>query len=184
MKKILLLGDSIRLNYMPMVCKNLYGRAEVYGPTDNCRYAKYTLWCLSDWLGLCGDAPDVVHWNNGIWDITKYNGYELFTPVEEYIETLGRILRDLQKTGAHIIFATSTPVRDQNPIQANIDIDYYNSRAVHFMQTKGVEINDLNGFVRPHVEEYIDASDFTHLNKEGIKQVGNRVTQVLEPYLD
>ena len=183
MKKILLLGDSIRLNYMPMVCKNLYGRAEVYGPEDNCRYAKYTLWCLGDWLKLCGGAPDVVHWNNGIWDITKYNGYELFTPVEEYIETLGRILRDLQKTGAHIIFATSTPVRDQNPSQATIDIESYNSRAVHFMQTKGIEINDLNALVRPHLDEYI-CDDYTHLSKEGIKQVGNRVTQVLEPYLD
>ena len=57
MKKILLLGDSIRLNYMPMVCKNLYGRAEVYGPEDNCRYAKYTLWCLSDWLQLLRRRP-------------------------------------------------------------------------------------------------------------------------------
>ena len=184
MKKVLLLGDSIRLNYMPMVCKNLYGKAEVFGPEDNCRYAKYTLWCVHEWLRLCDGEPDVIHWNNGIWDITRFNGTDLFTPVEEYVETLGRILRELQKTGAHVIFATSTPVRNENPRQFNVDIDYYNARAVHFMQTQGIQINDLNGFVKPHIAEFISDTDFVHLNKEGIKRVGDRVCEVLRPWID
>lgn len=43
MKKILLIGDSIQQLYLPHVIQKLDGIAEVWGPEDNCRFAKYTL---------------------------------------------------------------------------------------------------------------------------------------------
>lgn len=182
MKKVLLLGDSIRLNYMPMVCKNLYGRAEVFGPQDNCRFAKYTLCCLSDWLALCGGTPDIIHWNNGIWDITRFQNNECLTPLEHYVEDLSRILKVLRQTGAKIIFATSTPTREGNPIQFTADIARYNAAATRLMQNSGIQVNDLYSLVLPHIHEYI-CDDLVHLTKEGIKQVGNEVTGVIEAYL-
>ena len=51
MPNVLLLGDSIRLNYMPYVFRKLADRAVVYGPEENCRYSKYLLWGLEDWMG-------------------------------------------------------------------------------------------------------------------------------------
>ena len=41
--KVLLLGDSIRMSYQPLVAQLLEGRATVVGPADNCQYSLYTL---------------------------------------------------------------------------------------------------------------------------------------------
>ena len=53
MQRVLLLGDSIRMSYQPLVSELLAGRAEVVGPADNCQYSLYTLSSLprslSDW---------------------------------------------------------------------------------------------------------------------------------------
>ena len=40
MKKVVLLGDSIRMNYCKYVKSKLEGIAEVYYPDDNCRFAQ------------------------------------------------------------------------------------------------------------------------------------------------
>ena len=43
MKKVVLLGDSIRMNYCKYVKSKLEGIAEVYYPDDNCRFAQNLL---------------------------------------------------------------------------------------------------------------------------------------------
>ena len=43
MKKILLLGDSIRMGYDDFVREKLDRTAEVYFPDDNGRFVQYTL---------------------------------------------------------------------------------------------------------------------------------------------
>ncbi len=68
MKNVLLLGDSIRMLYQPKVKELLKGRANVYGPAENGRWSDYTLNSLRFWLPQLPDA-DIVHWNNGFWDI-------------------------------------------------------------------------------------------------------------------
>lgn len=65
--KVLLLGDSIRMNYQPHVARLLDGRAHVVGPSDNCQYSGYTLASLDRWIGELG-CPEIIHWNNGIHD--------------------------------------------------------------------------------------------------------------------
>ena len=41
MKNVLLIGDSIRKGYDKAVKKTLEGKANVYFPEDNCRFASY-----------------------------------------------------------------------------------------------------------------------------------------------
>ena len=43
MKKIVLIGDSIRMGYDKYVKEALDGVADVYYPGENCRFAQYTL---------------------------------------------------------------------------------------------------------------------------------------------
>ncbi len=50
MKNVLLLGDSIRMQYQPKVKELLKGRANVYGPVENGRWSGYTLNTLRFWL--------------------------------------------------------------------------------------------------------------------------------------
>ncbi|PJB70057.1 MAG: hypothetical protein CO095_09350, partial [Armatimonadetes bacterium CG_4_9_14_3_um_filter_58_7] len=61
--RVLLVGDSIRVSYQPLVAELLAGKAEIVGPADNCQYALYTLSSIGRWIGELG-APDIVHWNN------------------------------------------------------------------------------------------------------------------------
>jgi hypothetical protein len=75
MKKIVLLGDSIRMGYDSFVQEKLAGRAEVFFAEDNGRFVQYTLRTLSDWAAK-NQWPsdiDVVHWNNGLWDCLHLN---------------------------------------------------------------------------------------------------------------
>ena len=68
MKKVVLLGDSIRLGYQPYLTELLKGRAEVGGIEDNGRFSLYTAWNVLAFLKATGSEADVIHWNNGLWD--------------------------------------------------------------------------------------------------------------------
>ena len=49
MTKVTCIGDSIRIQYTPRVKELLGADFEVFAPSENCRYAKYTLRGLYDW---------------------------------------------------------------------------------------------------------------------------------------
>lgn len=181
MKKILLLGDSIRMNYAPYVYRKLSDKAEIVTPEENCRFAKYTLHELPGWLKRFG-TPDIVHWNNGLWDAHHFDGVSALTPVEDYVKDLERILLLLQQTGAKIVFATCTPARPENPEWDNDEIRTYNAAAVKLMERYGVRVNHLYPVVAGHEAELI-ADDLIHLTRDGIQKVGQQVVDVLASLL-
>ena len=57
MKNIFLIGDSIRFGapgspgYGIYVKEKLEGKANIYAPNENCRFASYTLRYLHEWSG-------------------------------------------------------------------------------------------------------------------------------------
>ena len=181
MKRILLLGDSIRMNYAPYVYRKLSDRAEIVTPEDNCRFAKYTLHELPTWLKTLG-TPHIVHWNNGLWDAHHFDGAAPLTPLEDYVKDLERVLTLLQKTGATIIFATSTPARPENPEWDKEEIRRYNAAAVALMEQHHIPINNLFAVVDGNEAEYV-SDDLVHLNRVGIQKVGQTVVEVLENFL-
>lgn len=86
--KLLLLGDSIRLSYQPLVADLLAGKAEVVGPRVNGRFALFTLTSLPDWIAELG-RPDVIHWNNGIHDAGHHpKRRPVQIPLEDYAGNL------------------------------------------------------------------------------------------------
>lgn len=181
-KKILLLGDSIRLGYEQKVKEKLGSEFEVYSPEDNCRFVRYTMFYLKDYLRDCPD-PDLIHWNNGLWDTQFRYGSEPFTSPLRYIEDLQTVAGMLKAVTPRVIFATTTPVNPQNPEQCNDTIAYFNSLAVPAMQHMGLQINDLNAQVAPHIGEYI-CEDLTHLSEAGkeacASQVVNSILNLLQ----
>ena len=170
MKKILLLGDSIRISYQEEVKALLAedGCETVY-PAENGRFAKYTLNSLRHWLPQFPE-PDIVHWNNGLWDVIRvYPEDGCFTSEDEYVRDMGRILRELKKTGAKVIFAATTAVGPGHPSRANPDIERYTTR---FLEAFGGEldgVDDLYALTRPNNERYIKSDDNTHLTEEGVQ---------------
>ncbi len=182
MKKVLLLGDSIRENYQDLVTAALEGRAEVVHPAQNCAFAKYTLCCLGGWLRDLG-TPDIVHWNNGIWDTcVRYAEDGPFTPAEEYVRTLVSILRELRKTGAAVIFATSTPCRDPHGDLDSRRTAWYNHEALALMRREGVDIDDLWSVVYPDIPNLL-CEDGCHLSGAGKQACAASVVKSVEKYL-
>ncbi|TCZ77789.1 SGNH/GDSL hydrolase family protein [Paenibacillus albiflavus] len=182
MTKVLLMGDSIRLGYEPWVRECLNDVAEVVAPEENGRFAKYTLWAVNLWLKDLG-TPDIVHWNNGLWDLHHEPPMvEALTSLEEYIATMERIIHELQRTGARIIFATTTPIDPAATGRNNAEIDQYNRAVIQLMQKYSIEVNDLNALVKTNMEQYI-CEDLYHLTDEGYKACGDQVTAHIRKYL-
>ena len=190
MKRIYLMGDSIRFGavnspgYGVYVKEKLNGLAEVYYPDDNCRFAQYTLRYLYDWANsIDAENIDIVHWNNGLWDVLRIHGDEPLTPIDVYIDFLERIYKKLRILfpKAKIIFALSTPVIEEwgNPnfMRYNKEIREYNRAAQKLMKKLGVQVNDLYS-----VAENLDGSfrsDWVHYNEEGSKLLADAVVTAM-----
>ena len=178
MKKIALIGDSIRMiGYGAPVAERLAPEMEVWQPDDNCRFAQYTLRGLWDWQdGIRG--ADVIHWNNGLWDICQLFGDGPFTPMDEYIDTMLRIARLLKERARTVIFATTTPVRPENLHNSNEVIEAYNAALVPRLIEMGVVINDLYTPIASDVYKYI-CEDTIHLSEEGKALAADLVESVI-----
>lgn len=191
MKKIYLMGDSIRFGavnspgYGVYVKEKLNGLAEVYYPDDNCRFAQYTLRYLYDWANsVDAENIDIVHWNNGLWDVLRLNGDDPLTPIDVYIDFLERIYKKIGCLfpNAKIIFALSTPVIEEwgNPefMRYNIEIEQYNDAARKLMKKLGVQVNDLYSVAAEFGENL--RSDWVHYNEEGSRLLADAVIKALE----
>lgn len=187
MKEIMLLGDSIRMFYQERV-RELLGEAyNVSAPAENGRFAAYTFNSLRMWLPTF-PKPDVIHFNNGLWDTAiLYAEDGCFTPLDEYIRTMERIVRQLKKTGARLIFATTTPthpgkaewVTDMPPRHVNADIERYNAAAVELMKREGIAINDLYHLVSDHIETYV-SDDWIHPGPSGVEELAQAVASKIK----
>jgi len=182
MKRVLLLGDSIRMSYRARVAEELEGSADIIGPNENCRFSAYTLFNLSSWMG--DQEYDIIHWNNGQWDTCYMPDGKIHTPLESYLELQERIAVVLKERTDRLVFATTTPVWPEmfgnvtiNP-RKNDDIDRYNSEVTELMQNLGVEVNDLHSAVSADIKRYI-CDDMVHLRPEGVELCADQVVNAI-----
>lgn len=211
MKKtgVLLIGDSIRLGYEKEVSRKLGDEFFVWGPEENCRFAKYTLNELGRWFErysdaaggerikkeesefdvpghidaeTVGDTPDIIHWNNGLWDsaiVCDEDG--MFTKKEEYVSYCAKILRELRKITPNVIFATTTPVKPGS-LNQNMDfINELNDAILEYMKSENVYIDDLYSVVAKDIERYI-SGDCIHLSPEGIDVCSDSVCESVKKF--
>ena len=187
-RKILLLGDSIRMSYQPIVAKKLEAVAEVVGPSDNCQFSLYTLSSLDRWLGQLG-KPDVVHWNNGLHDVGHNPSRSpVQIPLDMYVANIEFLLRRLRALTPRVIWATTTPVHPNRPFRQdtwswrNEEIARYNEAAVTLMKNHGVPVNDLHALVIADVDRYLSA-DQLHLSAAGQEACAEAVAKAVRSYL-
>ena len=191
MKKIVLIGDSIRQGYDKYVKMAFEGVAKIYYPKENCRFSSYVVRQLLDWREQmeCGDDVDLVHWNAGLWDIlTMLDGKNLvsFDVYSENVERICNIIKMVYPK-AKMVFATSTPVQEELFLGAykryNKDTEKYNEKAVEIVKAHGGSINDLYSIFENCPREYY--SDITHLYTEKATEImTERVISVIEEQLD
>jgi lysophospholipase L1-like esterase len=179
--KVVLIGDSIRMGYAPLVAKQLDGKAIVVSPEPNGEDSSNVLKNLEEWV--IKEKPDVVHMNAGLHDLKlKDKSYQV--PVAEYEKNLKAILRRIQKeTKAKVIFATSTPILDNLHAQRKAgfdrferDVQTYNMAAITIMKQAGVPINDLHKLVEDGGKEKLIGGDGTHYTPAGYEMLAAAVT--------
>ena len=182
MKKIVLIGDSIRMGYDKYITEALSGTAEVFYPSENCRFSEYVLRYAHDWktIGEWGDDVDLVHWNAGLWDALELFGDEPLTPISYYGELIKRIDKRLRMLfpNAKIVFATSTNVSEKMSrpefTRHNATIQKYNAEAIRALSDTDTVINDLYSITASVPDSY--RSDWVHFyTPEGTELIGGKV---------
>ena len=190
MKKIILIGDSIRMGYDAYVKEKLAGRAEVLYPAENCRFAQYTYRYLGEWQreGGWGNDADLVHWNAGLWDVIHLGDEAPLTSPEQYALTLGQIARRIRLLfpRAVSVFALSTPIVEEGYgpdfRRSNREIERYNGIAREVLTKEGTLIDDLYAVMKDVPES--GRSDMTHFyTPEGTERIGNAVLRCVCPLL-
>lgn len=180
MKEVMLLGDSLRMGYQPIVTKLLEGKANVSGPEENGRWAGYTLNSFRFWIPSL-PKPDVIHWNNGLWDLgDDYNLGRPFSLPGEYESALERMVTVIGKIFPEAIIIMATTMPTDNPDTSGI-IEY-NKILKDVAKRHNIPVNDLFPLVDGHTDTLI-CPDHIHLTKEGFDMVGARVAQVIEKYI-
>lgn len=193
--KVVLLGDSIRMNYQAPAIAALEGKAQVWKPKDNCKHTFYVIENIERWLTESGGAPQIIHINVGLHDM--YLNGKTDKPrhtIETYEKNLLAIFAMLDElTDAKIIFALTTVVDEQlqaesegygRVVRRNSDVQVYNAKARNVAEELGVAVNDLNAFMKKTgPEKILSPSDGIHLSPEGCELMGAEVARVISEAL-
>ncbi|MCR5092971.1 MAG: SGNH/GDSL hydrolase family protein [Lachnospiraceae bacterium] len=182
MKNVILLGDSIRMQYQEPVGKKLADIATVSGPEENGRWSGYVLNSLRFWLPEL-PSPDLVQWNAGLWDMgDDYQEGRHFYPPDLYEETSHRICRILRKVtdkpDLPIVIATTTPTLHGD----HGDILIYNDILKKVAAEENAAVNDLFSVVAP-VKEKVIGEDHLHLTPEGVEAVAEQTAGIIRRML-
>lgn len=185
---VLIIGDSISIGYTKPLRELLKGKAYVSHNPGNASHSENGLAKLDSWLGTT--QWDVIHFNHGLHDLkyvdenrknsdTKENA-DIQIPIEEYKENMEAIVRRLEKTGATLIFATTTPYpQGVSPLRIPEDASRYNEVAVNIMKEHGIIVNDLYTVVLPQLST-LQRPKNVHFTPQGSKALAKEVeTHVL-----
>lgn len=190
--KVLLIGDSISIGYLPFVQELMEGKVLVDriplkpdGKAENCQGTTNGIANIDRWLG--DTKWDVIHFNFGLHDIKHVNpdtGKSSNDPndpqqanLKQYRKNLKELVGKLKATGANLIFATTTPYPEgTKPYREFSDVAKYNKVARKIMKKNKIAINDLHSFVLPRMEE-LQRPVNVHFTAEGSKQLAAQVVK-------
>lgn len=186
---VLIIGDSISIGYTPLVKAALKGKANVMHNPGNAQHTCTGLEKLDEWLG--DTRWDVIHFNWGLWDLAyrseqstvygnrdKINGQATFTP-EEYGKNLEELVIRLKKTGAKLIFATTSFVPKGEAGRVFGDDVRYNKVAKEIMKRHNIQVNDLNKQSKKIHWKHKKAEGDVHYTPEGYRLLAQPVIDVI-----
>jgi acyl-CoA thioesterase-1 len=141
--RVLLIGDSISVGYTLPLRDLLKGKANVHRIPASGLATIHALRSIDGWLGA--GKWDVIHFNWGLHDLefTETGRHEV--DPEVYARNLETLVNRMKKTGAVLVWASTTPVPDTPmvPVRLSTDVITYNEIASAIMQRHGVRIDDL-----------------------------------------
>ena len=183
--KALIIGDSISIGYTKGVMERLKDDISVSRPKANCGSTELGLAQLSNWIE--GGPWKVIHFNWGLHDLCyrnpeskqqgnrdKVNGKQS-VPLPQYETNLQTLVDRLKRTGAILIFATTTAVPEGEAGRFAGDERRYNEAALRVMTKNGVRINDLHALSITFPQELFVGPGNVHYTNAGSERLAEQV---------
>lgn len=171
--RVLLIGDSVSRGYTQAVRKELAGKANVHRAPANCGPTASGIKNIEVWLG--DSKWDVIHFNFGIHDRN--------TPEKDYSSRLDQLIARMKKTGARLIWASTTPIPDTpDGKQTAASIVEKNKVAAEIMARHSIMMDDLFAAITPHLSTMQNPND-VHFNGQGYDFLGQTVAKAIEASL-
>ena len=200
--RVLLMGDSVSIAYTLDVRKALEGKANVHRVPANCGSTKTALgsYGLVRWIPDENAKWDVIHFNHGLHDLsyrfaddsdrdkdgnyaTPLNGGHPNVSLAEYEQNLRVIIARLKKTGAKLIFASTTPVPECDAGKYVKDSELpYNEVARRVVASEGILWNDLWAHVKPD-QERLQGKRNVHFMPTGSAFMAKKVAESIASIL-
>lgn len=190
MKRVFLIGDSIRMGYCKATADALAGEFSVQYPAENCRHAQHVYVGMPWWAEEAGDPDsiDLVCWNCGHWDCAHWMKEEdgpLNSP-EQYAEMIGRIAKRVRQVfpNAKQLFFTTTyreeGVRMDHP-RSNEEIRLYNETAKRVLLPLGIPVSDMAAFSLTLGDDRF--ADGVHFTEAAFGKLGQFAAQTIREML-
>ncbi|HMC12187.1 MAG TPA: SGNH/GDSL hydrolase family protein [Pirellulaceae bacterium] len=188
--RVLIIGDSISIGYQVPLREALKAKANVHRPPTNCGPTSRGVEQIDAWLG--DGKWDVIHFNFGLHDVRHFDDQGKATDADkghrqvsddDYEKNLETLVARMKKTGAKLIFATTTPVPAGSAGRIQGDEVKYNEIALRVMQKHGVAIDDLFAFAQPRLAE-MQLPANVHFKPEGSKLLADRVAASISKALE
>ncbi len=166
----------------------LQGKANVHRPPTNCGDTAKGLQELDKWLGSA--KWDVIHFNWGLHDLKFLDDKKQLTdsaeghqvaPPEQYEKNLRELVARLKKTGAKLIWASTTPVPEGTVGRKVGSEGQYNEIAARIMQENSVTIDDLNALVKKDPAGQLPHN--VHFSQQGSQELAKAVVASIEAAL-
>jgi lysophospholipase L1-like esterase len=194
---VLIIGDSISIGYGLPLRAMLAGKANVMRPMRpggkapaNCSSTIEGLAHLPEWLG--DTKWSVIHFNWGLHDLAhrlenkpqldKVHG-KIRVPLAEYEANLENLVLELKKTGAKLVWASTTKVPDGEPGRILGDDVKYNAAARRIMERHGIPIDDLHALSAGMPESMFLKPGNVHYTPEGYAKLAEQVARTIAPLL-
>ncbi len=190
--RVLLIGDSISIGYTVPVREMMEGKANVHRPLTNCGPTTKGISEIDKWLS--DSKWDVIHFNWGLHDL-KYMGPQgqnladpkaadsrQQVPIEQYEANLGKLVTRLKKTGAKLVWRSTTPVPDGAKGRVVGDAAKYNAVAKKVMKENNIAIDDQYTFALKRLKE-IQRPANVHFTPEGSRALAKQVVLAIEKAL-
>ncbi|MDR2755620.1 MAG: SGNH/GDSL hydrolase family protein [Planctomycetaceae bacterium] len=169
--RVILIGDSISRSYTQPVRSLLAGKANVHRAPANCGSTTTGLHEINGWLkeGQGEGKWDIIVFNFGIHDRNRL--------AKEYAENLEKLIEQLQKTDAKLLWVRTTPFNDKDePTDAPLNGSLLNDVADKIMKEHDIPICDLYTPFIERTKELI-GNDRIHFTTEGQKALAEEVSR-------
>ena len=190
----MLIGDSISVGYTDGVREELAGKANVYRIQGNAGPSSSGVQQVDKWIASGTGRWDVIHFNFGLHDVklgtggkdnrpySTADGHQV--PADEYERNLREIVAKLKRTGATLIWCSTTPIPQGklNPPRQPGDEITYNQIARKVMVDNGVVIDDLHAAALARMPG-IQLPANVHFTKEGSAVLAKHVAASIKSVL-